>query len=87
MTILVDHECNFTLNNFLRKIRDYFILEKEKVLLERFMDLDEFDNYVKDFMETPAEGLTNLKRGESFYLPMVEVVSYLTNNRFKVFVV
>ena len=43
MTILVDHECNFTLNNFLRKIRDYFILEKEKVLLERFMDLDEFD--------------------------------------------
>lgn len=51
------------------------------------MDLDEFDNYVKDFMETPAEGLTNLKRGESFYLPMVEVVSYLTSNRFKVFVV
>ena len=51
------------------------------------MTLDEFDNYVKDFMETPAEGLTNLKRGESFYLPMIEVVSYLNANKFKVFVV
>jgi phosphoglycolate phosphatase-like HAD superfamily hydrolase len=51
------------------------------------MTMPEYEKYVKEFMETPAEGLTNLKRGESFYLPMVEVVSYLRSNDFTVYVV
>ncbi len=51
------------------------------------MTMDEYDQYVRDFMQTPAEGLTNLKRGESFYMPMVEVVSYLRSNDFTVYVV
>ncbi|MCR5176973.1 MAG: haloacid dehalogenase-like hydrolase [Anaerovibrio sp.] len=51
------------------------------------MTLPEYDAYVRAFMETPAEGLSNLKRGESFYMPIVEVVSYLNANKFKVFVV
>jgi len=51
------------------------------------MTLAEYDKYVKKFMETPAEGLKNLKRGESFYLPMVEVVSYLRANDFTVYIV
>lgn len=51
------------------------------------MTLPEYEKFVKKFMETPAEGMTNLKRGESFYLPMVEVVSYLKANDFKLFIV
>ena len=51
------------------------------------MTFKEYEAYVKKFMETPAEGLTNLKRGEIFYLPMVEVVKYLQANDFDVFVV
>ena len=51
------------------------------------MTLEEYEQYVKKFCETPAEGMTNLKRGESFYLPMAEVISYLTANQFKVFIV
>ena len=51
------------------------------------MTLGEFEEYVKNFMKTPAEGLTNLRRGDAFYLPMVEVVSYLNANQFKVFIV
>ncbi len=51
------------------------------------MTLAEYDAYVKKFMETPAEGMKNLKRGDSFYLPMVEVISYLRSNDFKVFIV
>lgn len=51
------------------------------------MTLPEYRDYVKKFMQTPAEGLTNLKRGDAFYLPMVEVVSYLNANKFKVFIV
>ena len=51
------------------------------------MTIPEYDDYVRQFMETPAEGLTNLKRGEEFYLPMAEVVSYLKANDFDVWVV
>ncbi len=51
------------------------------------LTLGEYEQYVRKFCETPAEGMTNLKRGESFYLPMAEVVSYLTANQFKVFIV
>ena len=51
------------------------------------MTLPEYERFVRKFMRTPAEGMKNLKRGEGFYLPMVEVVSYLHANRFKCFIV
>ncbi|MBQ9365835.1 MAG: haloacid dehalogenase-like hydrolase [Schwartzia sp.] len=51
------------------------------------LTLPEYEAYVKSFMKTPAEGMKNLLRGESFYMPMVEVVSYLHANKFKVFIV
>ncbi len=51
------------------------------------MTVPEYDDYVKAFMQTTAEGMKNLKRGDSFYLPMVEVISYLQANDFKVFIV
>ena len=47
----------------------------------------DYEDYVKNFMEKPVEGLTNLKWGEAFYLPMVEVIKYLQANDFKVYVV
>lgn len=51
------------------------------------MSRADFTKYIQNFMEEPAEGLTNLKRGEAFYLPMVEVVSYLKANDFTVYIV
>jgi len=64
------------------------------------MTLLEYDDYVRQFMETPAEGLavspnakskleprTYLKRGEAFFLPMAEVMSYLQANGFDVWVI
>ena len=51
------------------------------------MTFPEYTKYVRDFMQTPAEGMINLKRGESFYMPMVEVVSYLQSNDFTVYIV
>ena len=47
----------------------------------------EYEAYVRKFMEKPVEGLTNLKWGEAFYLPMVEVIKYLQANDFTVYVV
>ena len=50
------------------------------------MTPEEYRAYVRKFMETNEIGLTNLKRGEAFYLPMVEIISYLTNNGFNVYI-
>ena len=50
------------------------------------MTPEEYRAYVRKFMDTNETGLTNLKRGEAFYLPMVEVISYLSNNGFAVYI-
>ena len=50
------------------------------------MTPEEYREYVGKFMQTNETGLTNLKRGEAFYLPMVEIISYLTNNGFAVYI-
>ena len=47
---------------------------------------EEYRAYVRNFMNDNETGLTNLKRGEAFYLPMVEIMSYLTNNGFNVYI-
>ena len=47
---------------------------------------EEYRAYVRNFMQDNETGLTNLKRGEAFYLPMVEIISYLTNNGFQVYI-
>ena len=50
------------------------------------MTPEEYRAYVRKFMDTNETGLTNLKRGEAFYLPMVEIISYLSNNGFAVYI-
>ena len=47
----------------------------------------EYKNYVENFMKKSVEGLTNLKWGEAFYIPMVEVIKYLQANNFTVYIV
>ena len=47
----------------------------------------EYKNYIENFMDKPVEGLSNLKWGEAFYLPMIEVIKFLQKNDFKVYVV
>ena len=51
------------------------------------MTPEEYADYTRNYFETPVEGFNNLKVGESFYLPMVEVISYLRANDFKIFLV
>lgn len=51
------------------------------------MTAEEYANYTKNYLNTPVEGFSNLKVGEALYLPMVEVVSYLRANNFKIFLV
>lgn len=51
------------------------------------MTADEFAAYTRKFLDTPVEGFDNLKVGEAFYLPMIEVISYLKANGFKIFLI
>ena len=51
------------------------------------MTADEFAAYTRNYLNTPVEGFDNLKVGEAFYLPMIEVISYLKANDFKIFLV
>ena len=47
----------------------------------------ELEAYVTGFMSSDAEGFTGLKRGEAFYIPMVELVQFLEANDFTVYIV
>ena len=50
------------------------------------MSIEDYTAYVEQFMETDAEGFDNLKRGDAFYLPMLEIVTYLQENDFMVYI-
>ena len=47
----------------------------------------EYAEFVRKFMEKPVSGLSNLKYGEGFYLPMAEIVRYLQAHDFTVYIV
>ena len=51
------------------------------------MTAEEFADYTKNYLKMPVEGFNNLKVGEAFYLPMIEVISYLKANDFKIYLV
>ncbi|MBO7675753.1 MAG: haloacid dehalogenase-like hydrolase [Atopobiaceae bacterium] len=50
------------------------------------MTVDEFYDYVHEFMKTDMPSYTGMKRGGGFYQPMVQVVQYLQANDFDVYV-
>lgn len=67
-----------------------FAYKKNDALAEAFegMTFEEFYAYVANFMATEqVEGFSGMTYGESFYLPMLEVVSYLQENDFDVYMV
>ena len=52
------------------------------------MSLDDYYKYVQDtFMSLPVDGQEGITYGESFYMPMREVVDFLQDNDFEVYVV
>ena len=62
--------------------------ERENMVAQVYagMTLDEFDAFVRDFMETDQPGFTGMKRGQTFYKPMVQLVNFLVENEFTVYV-
>ena len=48
--------------------------------------VEEYQQYILDFIDKPCEGYENMKRGDAFYIPMLEVIEYLQKNDFNVFI-
>lgn len=51
------------------------------------MTVKDFTAYINNFKSQPAPGYNNMKRGDAFYLPMLEVIDFLQANGFKVYIV
>ena len=50
------------------------------------MSIEDYFDVVEAFKATKAEGFNGMSRGEAFYLPMLEVVDYLQDNDFIVYI-
>lgn len=50
------------------------------------MTVDEYRQYIHDFMQTPAYGFEGMTYAEGFYKPMTAMVEYLAHKDFKVFI-
>ena len=51
------------------------------------MTIEEFENYIAAFKKQPCPGYNGMTRGEAFYKPMLQVIDYLQENDFKVYIV
>lgn len=61
---------------------------REKMVSEAYKGLtvEEFYNFIRDFMQEDQPGFVGMKRGDIFYKPMLEVVEYLVKNKFTVYI-
>ncbi len=48
---------------------------------------DEYRAYIRNYLETPANGFEGMTYGEGFYKPMISVVRYLAEHDFQIFIV
>ena len=64
-------------------------LKHAKANAEAFKDmtLEDYDIYVKNYVNKPADGYNNMKRGDAYYKPMLEVIDYLKDNNFTIYVI
>ena len=72
-----------------KNITDAVTTDRRKIVGELFAGLteEEYIPRIKKFMDKNVDSFTNLKYGEAFYLPMIEIISYLNANDFTVYVV
>ncbi|MBR0032848.1 MAG: haloacid dehalogenase-like hydrolase [Treponema sp.] len=50
------------------------------------LTVEEFKDYIRAYKKQDTPGFKNMKRGEAFYVPMVQVVNYLVENDFTVYI-
>ena len=50
------------------------------------MTIEDYCEIVEKYKSTAAEGFSGMTRGEAFYLPMLEIVDYLLDNEFIIYI-
>lgn len=50
------------------------------------MTIEDYQQYILDFVSKPAEGYNNMRRGDAFYKPMLELIEYIQKNDFQVYI-
>ena len=60
-----------------------------QILAEAFkgFTVEEYQAYIRDFMETPAWGFEGMNYGEAYFQPMVSLVKYLREHDYAVYIV
>ena len=67
---------------------DLNILEaKDQIRSFEGMTIDEFNDYVNEFLKTDVWGFSGMTYGDAFYAPIIEVIDYLDANDFTVYLV
>ena len=74
--VQINHGCEFTLNNFLTFIRDYFILDKSKILFEEYRNAKIYE----DIQRKVINIYPNLKKryGKNIYLE--KILSFISSD-------
>ena len=74
--VQIEHGCEFTLNNFLTFIRDYFILDKSKSLFEQYRNAKIYE----DIQRKVINIYPNLKKryGKNIYLE--KILSFISSD-------
>ena len=63
--------------------QQYFKLQPEPF---KGLTLEEYNELVYDYLESPADGYRGMKKGEAFFLPMLSLIDYLRENEFDVYI-
>ncbi len=72
-----------------KKITAELFMGKTRAYSEVFAGLttDEYKKYVQNFLQFNADGFENLKLHDAYFRPMAEIVAYLKDHEFTVYVV
>ena len=62
---------------------------RERMVAEAYkgLTIEEFSAFVRKFMAEDQPGFVGLKRGDAYYLPMLEVIDYLRQSGFTAYVI
>ncbi|MBR4223620.1 MAG: haloacid dehalogenase-like hydrolase, partial [Oscillospiraceae bacterium] len=60
--------------------------DKYSTVVYEGMTIEEYQQYVRDFLEQPCTGFDDMTYGDGYFLPMVSLVKYLYSNNFKVYI-
>ncbi len=79
---------NFTVSEHTAElIRTGYIQQDEQIEILAGLTDDQVMNFVQEFKNQPQPCFNNLTFGEAFYAPMLQLIDYLQQNDFTVFVV